>query len=100
LITVEIRKTDTFAKWLDSLNDIRARARILVRIERLAEGNFGVLRLLAKAFQKRFRQIDKRSNKPLEKTGTACAVYRMGLMVSAKRIACCSAQTFGPGNRD
>ena len=38
---VEIRKTDTFAKWIDSLDDIRARARILVRIERLAAGNPG-----------------------------------------------------------
>jgi putative component of toxin-antitoxin plasmid stabilization module len=25
----EIRKTDHFAKWIDSLHDIRARARIL-----------------------------------------------------------------------
>lgn len=31
---VEMRKTDTFAKWFDELRDIRARARILVRIER------------------------------------------------------------------
>ena len=38
---IEIRKTDTFAKWLDRLHDIRARARILVRIERLAAGNPG-----------------------------------------------------------
>jgi putative addiction module killer protein len=37
----EIRKTETFAKWLDGLDDIRARARILVRIERLAGGNPG-----------------------------------------------------------
>jgi len=37
----EIRKTEIFAKWLDGLNDIRARARILVRIERLALGNPG-----------------------------------------------------------
>ena len=36
-----IRKTETFAKWLDGLHDIRARARILVRIERLAAGNPG-----------------------------------------------------------
>ena len=41
LIMIEIRKTDTFAKWLDGLNDIRARASILVRIERLAAGNPG-----------------------------------------------------------
>lgn len=38
---VEIRKTEVFAKWLDNLDDIRARARILVRIERLAAGNPG-----------------------------------------------------------
>jgi len=38
---IEIRKTDNFAKWIDELNDIRARARILVRIERLASGNPG-----------------------------------------------------------
>ena len=38
---IEIRKTDSFAKWLDGLNDIRARASILVRIERLAAGNPG-----------------------------------------------------------
>jgi len=38
---IEIRKTDNFAKWFDDLNDIRARSRILVRIERLAAGNPG-----------------------------------------------------------
>jgi putative addiction module killer protein len=38
---IEIRKTETFAKWLDGLHDIRARARTLVRIERLAAGNPG-----------------------------------------------------------
>jgi len=38
---VEIRKTEVFAQWLDGLRDIRARARIQVRIERLAAGNAG-----------------------------------------------------------
>lgn len=38
---VEIRKTKIFAQWLDSLRDIRARARIQARIERLAMGNAG-----------------------------------------------------------
>jgi putative addiction module killer protein/probable addiction module antidote protein len=38
---VEIRKTDLFAKWLDDLRDIKAKARILVKIERLALGNAG-----------------------------------------------------------
>lgn len=38
---VEIRKTDAFADWLDGLRDIRARARVQARIERLAAGNPG-----------------------------------------------------------
>ncbi len=38
---IEIRKTDKFTKWIDGLSDIRARARIQVRIERLASGNPG-----------------------------------------------------------
>ncbi len=37
----EIRKTEVFAKWIDGLRDVRAKARILVRIERLASGNPG-----------------------------------------------------------
>ena len=41
---IEIRKTDAFAKWIDSLRDVRARARILVRIERLSLGNPGDVR--------------------------------------------------------
>ena len=38
---IEIRKTEIFAKWLDGLHDVRARARILVGIERLTAGNPG-----------------------------------------------------------
>ncbi len=41
MFMIEIRKTEIFAKWLDGLHDIRARARILVRIERLTAGNPG-----------------------------------------------------------
>jgi putative addiction module killer protein len=41
---IEIRKTDTFAKWIDGLRNVRARARILVRIERLSLGNPGDVR--------------------------------------------------------
>jgi putative addiction module killer protein len=37
----QIRKTETFAQWLDELCDVRARARVQVRIERLAAGNAG-----------------------------------------------------------
>jgi putative addiction module killer protein len=38
---IEIRKTEIFAKWIDSLQDIRGRARIQARIERLAMDNPG-----------------------------------------------------------
>ena len=38
---MEVRKTDIYVKWLDGLRDIRARARVLVRVERLAAGNPG-----------------------------------------------------------
>jgi putative addiction module killer protein len=38
---VEVRQTDLFARWLDGLCDIQARARVQARIERLAAGNPG-----------------------------------------------------------
>lgn len=37
----EIRKTDAYIQWLDNLRDMRARARVLARVERLAAGNPG-----------------------------------------------------------
>jgi len=37
----ELRKTETYARWLDGLRDIHARARVQARIERLATGNPG-----------------------------------------------------------
>ena len=38
---LEIRKTEVFAHWLDGLRDLRGRAKVQVRIERLAAGNPG-----------------------------------------------------------
>jgi putative addiction module killer protein len=38
---IQILKTDEFAAWLDSLRDIRGRAKVQVRIERLLAGNPG-----------------------------------------------------------
>jgi putative addiction module killer protein len=38
---LEIRKTDEFKAWLDSLHDLMGRAKIQARIKRLAEGNPG-----------------------------------------------------------
>lgn len=38
---IEIRKTELFARWIDALRDLSARARVQARIERLAAGNPG-----------------------------------------------------------
>ena len=38
---IEIRKTSGFAHWLDGLRDLRGRARVQARIERLAGGLAG-----------------------------------------------------------
>ena len=38
---IEVRQTDVFSKWLVELRDIRARARIQARIDRLELGNVG-----------------------------------------------------------
>jgi putative addiction module killer protein len=40
----EIRQTEVFSQWLRKLRDGRARARIAVRIDRLADGNPGDVR--------------------------------------------------------
>lgn len=41
LQTAEIVKTAEFDKWLRALRDTKARAKVLVRIDRLALGNAG-----------------------------------------------------------
>jgi putative addiction module killer protein len=38
---ISVRRTDKFDRWLKDLSDTRARAKILVRIDRLADGNPG-----------------------------------------------------------
>jgi putative addiction module killer protein len=38
---VDVRETDEFSDWLHGLRDARARAKILIRIDRLADGNPG-----------------------------------------------------------
>jgi putative addiction module killer protein len=40
----EIRQTEQFAQWLDDLRNLRARARVQARIERLIGGNPGDVR--------------------------------------------------------
>ena len=40
-MTIEIRQTEVYARWIARLDDDRARARIEVRIYRLSLGNAG-----------------------------------------------------------
>ncbi|ENE1250781.1 type II toxin-antitoxin system RelE/ParE family toxin [Stenotrophomonas maltophilia] len=44
---MKIQRTRQFATWIDALKDVTARARILARIGRLAEGHPGDHRYLA-----------------------------------------------------
>jgi putative addiction module killer protein len=41
---IEIRRTEGFGLWLDGVRDLRGRARVQARIERLAHGNAGDVR--------------------------------------------------------
>ena len=43
---LQIRKTDVYAEWIDNLRDLQGRARILVRVERLASGNPGDIKAI------------------------------------------------------
>ncbi len=38
---IEVSETATFTRWIERLRDLRARARILARIDRLAFGHLG-----------------------------------------------------------
>ncbi len=38
---IEVRQTEDFSKWLYGLRDLRTRARIQARIDRLEQGNAG-----------------------------------------------------------
>lgn len=38
----EIRKTETYARWLDGLHDIQAKARVQVRVECLRQETRGM----------------------------------------------------------
>ncbi|ESQ15536.1 MAG: hypothetical protein N838_29035 [Thiohalocapsa sp. PB-PSB1] len=38
---IEVQQNATFARWLRSLRDARARAGIVARIDRMAAGNLG-----------------------------------------------------------
>jgi len=43
---IEVRKIEPFNKWIKDLRDQRAKVKILTRISRLEDGNFGDHRIL------------------------------------------------------
>ena len=44
---LQIRKTNVYAEWIDNLRDLQRRARILVRVERLASVNPGDVKAIS-----------------------------------------------------
>jgi putative addiction module killer protein len=46
-LVLQIRKTNVYAEWIDNLRDLQGRARILVRVERLASGNPGDVKAIS-----------------------------------------------------
>ena len=44
---MQIRKILVYAEWIDNLRDLQGRARILVRVERLASGNPGDVKAIS-----------------------------------------------------
>ena len=65
---IEIRKTDVFARWLDDLSDLRARARIQARIERLAAGNPGDVKPAGKGVSELRNRLRPRLSRVLQAT--------------------------------
>ena len=51
--TITVRKTALFADWLDGLRDLTARARIQVRLERLAGGLAGDVKPIGEGVSER-----------------------------------------------
>ena len=45
-VLMRVEKTDEYRDWIDSLKDLAARARILMRVDRLVHGNPGLHRNL------------------------------------------------------
>jgi putative addiction module killer protein len=70
---IEIRKTEIFAKWLDGLKDIRARARLLARIERLAAGNPGDVALVGEGISE--LRIDYAPGSTINNLGNFLSFY-------------------------
>lgn len=45
---IEVRQTDTYSEWFTRLRDLKARARIDVRIRRLSLGNAGDIKTVGR----------------------------------------------------
>jgi putative component of toxin-antitoxin plasmid stabilization module len=70
---IEVRQTETYARWIAGLDDDRARARIEVRIFRLSLGNAGDVRPAGKALVILLCGGDKRTQRKDITTAQALA---------------------------
>lgn len=75
-MAIAIRQTETFAVWFENLRDRRARARIQIRIDRLALGNSGDA-----------RPVGQGASELRINYGPG---YRVFLSCGEKRRSCCS----------
>ena len=56
---MEIRQTEEFSRWLADLRDLRARAKVQARIERLKCGNPGDIKAIREGIRVYLLQRDK-----------------------------------------
>jgi len=80
----DVRQTDVFVEWFESLRDIRARARIQTRIDRLELGVVGDAKFFHGIGEMR---VDYGPG------------YRIYFMRKGKVTTCCSAEATSPHRR-
>ena len=75
---LEVRRTEAYARWLDGLRDVRARARVLVRVERLAAGNPGDVRPVGEGVSEMRIDYGPRHRVYFKRQGSAVVVLLAG----------------------
>jgi putative addiction module killer protein len=96
----ELRKTDVFARWLDDLRDLRARARVQVRIERLAAGNPGDVRAVGKGVSELRVDYGPGYRVYFTRRGRAVIVLLAGGVKSTQKTDIGTAQRLADGLRE
>jgi len=94
---IELRKTETFARWLGDLRDLRARARVQVRIERLAAGNAGDVKAVGEGVSELRIDYGPGCGVYFAKRGRAMVVFLAGGVKSTQAADVRTAQRLAGG---